>query len=72
MSLRLRLDAYRKLLRMPIPFYDIQTNNAGALTSRLAVDCKLIGGVVSSILGINISNIGVLLSGLIISFVSTW
>ncbi|CAD8210772.1 unnamed protein product [Paramecium pentaurelia] len=72
LSFRLRLDAYRKLIRMPIPYYDIPKNNAGTLTTRLSVDCKVISGVISSILGINISNLGVLISGLVISFVASW
>lgn len=40
LTCKLRLDTYRKLLRMPIPYFDIPKNNAGTLTSRLSVDCK--------------------------------
>ena len=72
LTCKLRLDTYRKLLRMPIPFFDIPKNNAGTLTSRLSVDCKLINGLTSSILGINISNVGALVCGLVISFVASW
>ncbi|CAD8124583.1 unnamed protein product [Paramecium sonneborni] len=72
LTCKLRLDTYRKLLRMPIPYFDIPKNNAGTLTSRLSVDCKLINGLTSSILGINISNVGALICGLVISFVASW
>lgn len=80
LTCKLRLDTYRKLLRMPIVFFDVPKNNAGifmfitigTLTSRLSVDCKLINGLTSSILGINISNAGALICGLVISFVASW
>lgn len=57
---------------MPIPYFDEPKNNAGTLTSRLSVDCKTINGLTSSILGINLSNIGSLICGLVIAFYSSW
>lgn len=57
---------------MPIPFFDEPKNNAGTLTSRLSVDCKLINGLTSSILGINLSNVGALICGLCIAFYGSW
>jgi ATP-binding cassette subfamily B (MDR/TAP) protein 1 len=44
LTLKIRRATFQKLLRMPIPFYDIPKNNAGTLTSRLSVDAKLING----------------------------
>ncbi|CAK64833.1 unnamed protein product (macronuclear) [Paramecium tetraurelia] len=72
LTCKLRLDTYRKLLRMPIAYFDIPKNNAGTLTSRLSVDCKLINGLTSSILGINIANVGALICGIVISFIASW
>lgn len=57
---------------MPIPYYDESKNNAGTLTSRLAVDCKLINGLTSSIIGINLANFASLVCGLTIAFTSSW
>ncbi|CAD8092756.1 unnamed protein product [Paramecium primaurelia] len=72
LTLKLRSDTFRKLLRMPIPYYDESKNNAGTLTSRLAVDCKLINGLTSSIIGINLANFASLVCGLTIAFTSSW
>lgn len=57
---------------MPIPFFDEPKNNAGTLTSRLSVDCKLINGLTSSIIGINLANLGSFVCGLTIAFTSSW
>ncbi|CAD8206584.1 unnamed protein product [Paramecium octaurelia] len=72
LTCKLRIDTYRKLLRMPIPFFDLPKNNAGTLTSRLSVDCKVINGLTSSILGINIANVGSLICGLVLAFIASW
>lgn len=72
LTLKLRSDTFKKLLRMPIPFYDEPKNNAGTLTSRLSVDCKLINGLTSSIIGINLANVASLICGLSIAFTSSW
>lgn len=42
LTVKLRYDTFKKLLRMPIPFFDKAENNAGTLTARLSVDCKTI------------------------------
>lgn len=57
---------------MPIPFFDQPKNNAGTLTSRLSVDCKLINGLTSTIIGINLANLASLVCGLTIAFTSSW
>ena len=72
LTLKLRSDTFRKLLRMPISFFDEPKNNAGTLTSRLSVDCKLINGLTSSMIGINLANFASLVCGLVIAFTSSW
>ncbi|KAM3147561.1 hypothetical protein pb186bvf_000368 [Paramecium bursaria] len=72
LTLKLRQATYRKLLRMPISYFDLPKNNAGTLTSRLSVDCKLIQGLTSTILGINLQNIGSMICGLVIAFEASW
>ena len=57
---------------MPISYFDLPKNNAGTLTSRLSVDCKLIQGLTSTILGINLQNIGSMICGLVIAFEASW
>lgn len=72
LTLKIRSDTYRKLLRMPLSYFDEPKNNAGTLTSRLSVDCKVINGLTSNILGINIGNIGSLICGVVIAFYYSW
>jgi ATP-binding cassette subfamily B (MDR/TAP) protein 1 len=70
--LKLRIDTFRKLLKMPIPYFDIPENNAGTLASRLAVDCKIINSLTSSIIGVNVMNVSSLICGIIIAFAASW
>ena len=72
MTYKVRLETYRKMLRLPIPFYDLPENNAGTLTSRLSVDASLINTLTSSTIGINVMNISSLCCGMIIAFISSW
>lgn len=72
LTFKLRIDTYRKLLRMPIKYFDIPINNAGTLSSRLAVDCKIISSLISSILGSNINNAGSFICGIVIAFIYCW
>lgn len=66
---------------MPIAFFDLPKNNAGTLTSRLSVDAKQINGIkliniqiglTSTILGVNVMNMGSLICGFVIAFVASW
>lgn len=72
LTTKLRMDTFQKLLRMPIPYFDIPENNAGTLTARLNVDCKIIQGLTSTILGFKVQNFSALICGLTIAFSSSW
>ena len=67
--MKMRIDAYYKILKMPIVWFDIPRNNAGSLTARLSVDAEQINSLTTTIVSINIQNISTLLSGIIIAFV---
>lgn len=72
MTHRLRIDCYKKILRMPLPWFDIPKNNAGSITARLSTDCQQVNGLTSNLVGITLQNISCLLSGIIIAFVYEW
>lgn len=66
------MDTYRKLLRLPVAFFDDPKNNPGTLTSRLQTDCKSVNTIFAFIIGLNITNASALVSGLVISFMACW
>lgn len=66
------METLRKLLRMPISFFDLAENSPGAFSANLSVDCKKLNNLLSSILGITIMNISSLISGMVIAFYASW
>lgn len=69
---RIRIDCYRKILKMPVSWFDIPRNNAGSLTARLATDCQLVNGLTSDLIGTGFQTISCLATGIIIAFVYDW
>ena len=57
---------------MPMAWYDKPENNAGTLSARLAVDCTSLSTLVSTVVSVNVQNIGSLISGMIIAFNASW
>jgi ATP-binding cassette subfamily B (MDR/TAP) protein 1 len=72
LTCRLRVDTFRKLLKMNIGWYDSPTNNAAALTTKLAKDCNLVNSLTSTILGITIQSLASFISGMVIAFTASW
>ena len=54
---------------MPIVWFDKPKNNSGALSARLAADCKAVNGLATINIAILFKNLSNLLSGLIIALV---
>lgn len=69
---RIRVDCYRKILKMPVSWFDIPKNNAGSLTARLATDCQLVNGLTSDLIGSTIQTASCLVTGVVIAFVYDW
>ncbi|CAD8160850.1 unnamed protein product [Paramecium pentaurelia] len=72
LTMKLRNFTFRKLLKMPISFFDKPENNAGTLTSRLSVDCKTVQSLTSTIIGFKCQNASALICGMAIAFSSSW
>jgi ATP-binding cassette subfamily B (MDR/TAP) protein 1 len=69
---KLRIETYNKILRMPIPWFDLPRNNGGSLTARLSTDCQSVNGIVTTTISVVVQNLSTLISGLIIAFFYEW
>jgi len=65
----IRYEAYGKMLRMPIPWFDNPKHNAGNLTSKLSADCKNVNGLVTTFIAISLQNLTSLVAGIVIAFI---
>lgn len=72
MTRRIRTDYFRALLRQDIGWFDDPANALGVLTSRLAVDIKLIRLTVGQGTGSTVQSMTALLVGLIIALIAAW
>ncbi len=72
MTRRIRTDYFRALLRQDMGWFDDPANALGVLTSRLAVDIKLIRLTVGQGTGSTVSSMTSLLAGLIIALIASW
>ena len=69
---KVRNETYIKILKMPIPWFDESKNASGALSARLASDCKTINGLITTFVSIVIQSITTLVAGVVIAFVFDW
>ena len=72
MTRRIRTDYFRALLSQDIGWFDSPANALGVLTSRLAVDIKLIRLTVGQGTGATVSSMTSLFAGLIIALIAAW
>jgi ATP-binding cassette subfamily B (MDR/TAP) protein 1 len=72
MTRRIRTDYFRSLLRQDMGWFDDPANALGVLTSRLAVDIKLIRLTVGQGTGSTVSSLTALLAGFIIALIAAW
>ncbi|KAI8371097.1 putative ABC transporter protein [Blakeslea trispora] len=69
---RLRADIFAAYMRQEIGFFDQDENNAGALTSRLAVDARNVNEMVTKVWGDVTQLVVTLIVGLVIAFIYSW
>merc|ERR1711966_595356 len=72
MTRRIHTDYFRTLLRQEIGWFDLPANSLGVLTSRLAIDVKLIRLTVGQSTGATVSSMTSLLAGVIVALVAAW
>ena len=72
LTYRLRNDVFRKMVRMPISWFDEPANNAGSLSAKLASEAKLINNLTSSVVGLQLSSMSAMFTGMFIAFYHAW
>lgn len=69
---KVRTNLFQKYLKMPISYFDLPDNSAGALASKLATDAACVRNLCCDIFGALITALGSLLCGLAVSFFYSW
>jgi ABC-type multidrug transport system fused ATPase/permease subunit len=69
---KVRIDLFNKLLRMPVSFYDQQSNTAGAISTKLATDAFKIRNMVSGVVGVMCKNVATIVTSLFFGLYYSW
>ena len=71
-SYELKTEAYNKVIRKPIKFFDDPKNNPGILSARISIDTQQVNSLASSFIGVIIQGIAAFVVGMIIAFIYSW
>lgn len=71
-SYKLKMEAYNKIIRKPIKFFDDPKNNPGILSAKISIDTQQVNSLATSFIGIIIQGIAGFVVGMIIAFFYTW
>ena len=69
---KIRNEAYLKILKMPIKWFDNPRNSAGSLSAKLGSDSRLVNSLVTTYVKIVIQNLATLASSIGIAFYYDW
>lgn len=72
LTMRMRVIAFKAMLRQEIGWYDLDENNLGALVTRLSSDAASLKGFTGPTFGALLTAIGALVTALVISFIAGW
>lgn len=59
-------------MRLSVSYYDIPTNNPGAVTTKLAQDAHLIHNMTTGVFGVIVLNVSTITAGLFLAFYNHW
>ncbi|KAG1058606.1 hypothetical protein G6F42_028604 [Rhizopus arrhizus] len=71
-SKRFRLEVFDAYLRQEVGFFDLEENNSGALTTRLAVDARNVSEMVTKTWGDLTQLVATIIAAFIIAFIHSW
>eukprot|EP01018_Ginkgo_biloba_P000009 Gb_36862 [translate_table: standard] len=69
---RLRLLAFRHVMRQEMAWFDEQESSSGVISIRLSTDAATVKGLVGDVLALMVQNLATITSGLCITFWSSW
>jgi len=72
LTLKIRTDIFKKLLKMTMGWFDQPENSPGALATKLSTDCTLVNSLTSSTLGISLQSLSSFITGMVVAFVASW
>ncbi|XP_046555643.1 phosphatidylcholine translocator ABCB4-like [Haliotis rubra] len=72
MTVRVRRNVFKSMLRQEISWFDDHKNNLGALTTRLATDASQVQGATGVRLGMVVMNLANMGSAVVIAFIFSW
>lgn len=72
LMLKVRLDLFKKFLRLPASYYDQKDNTPGAISTKLASDAFVIRNMVSGVLGVICLNAATILTSLTLGMYYSW
>ena len=67
-TFKIRSETYYKMLRLPIPWFDLSENNSGALSTYLSSNCLQIQGLITGVVSVAAQNTSTIISAFIIGF----
>ena len=65
----IRKEAFKKMLTMPIYWFDRSDNNTGVLSTRLGTDCQTINGMATTYIYLMLQTLSTLVAAIIIAFI---
>lgn len=66
----IRKETFRKILKMPIFWFERPENNSGILETRLGTDCHTINSMATTYIYIIIQCVSTIVAALVIAFIS--
>ncbi|CAN8072905.1 unnamed protein product [Agarophyton chilense] len=72
MTLKLRKEAFRAVLKQDMGFFDMKENSIGALSTRLATEATQVKGITGDTLGSISFAVSTILTGFLIAYLSCW
>lgn len=72
LTMRLRESCFEKISHMPVPWFDIEENNPGTLSSNIGTDTQKVNALTSTVVNVQFANISSTLTGLVIGFAYDW